>query len=111
MHPGQTTWSGIGTPVASATAPEGKWETFKLNLGEGSEEIDVPAVEMASVDPKWLENQGSAVPPDVIQYIQRSGHEVRRQRSLLPIDLKDGRQLIVPVEQLELEYVGGSKYQ
>jgi len=89
----------------------GKWETFKFNLGDGAEEIEVPAVEMAAVDPKWLENQGSAVPPDVIQYIESTGHEVRRQRTLLPIDLKDGRQLIVPVEQLELEYVGGSKYQ
>jgi hypothetical protein len=87
-----------------------RWQTFKLGVG-GEEAIEVPALEAARFDQDWLENQASAIPPDLVRLLERSGHEIRRERELWPINLQDGRRLIVPVEQYELQYVGGSKFQ
>ena len=38
--------------------------------------------------------------------LEESGHEVRHQRELVPVEMKDGRRLVVPVDQPEIQFVG-----
>lgn len=87
-----------------------RWQLVTLTTPEGpeggEETIRVPAVESDAVDEQWLANQPPAVPREVLEAFQRAGHRVQQQRELVPVQLKDGRRLVVPVDRVELNYVG-----
>jgi hypothetical protein len=72
--------------------------------------VRVPAVERENIDPQWLKNMPPAIPDDVRQAFNRTGHQVEQQRELVPVPLQDGRQLVVPVDQVKVHYVGDGPY-
>ena len=47
-----------------------------------------------------------AIPPAVEQAFQRAGHEVVQQREIVPAQMNNGHQLMVPVDHVEIHYVG-----
>lgn len=107
--------SSIAVSGAANDPPESpdSWRmvSFPLSDGsEGSEMVRLPVVERDSIDEAWLMNLPQSIPPDVVQAIEDSGHRVRSQRRLLPLRMKDGRRLVVPVDQVELHYVGAPAY-
>jgi hypothetical protein len=77
--------------------------------GPGSS-FSVPAVERDNIDPQWLRSFPPAVPDDVLQAFHRTGHEVEQHRELVPVPMKDGRRLVVPVDQVDVHYVGNETY-
>jgi hypothetical protein len=86
--------------------------TLPVSLGpEGAGSIQLPAREQEELDADWPRHFAPTVPDNVLQALQRSGHRIRRNRRLMPFDLDDGRQLVVPLEEVELHYVGNSAYQ
>lgn len=98
----------------SAGAGESQaWQTFRVPIGGGEEgeSIDLPAVSMPRLDPRWLQTPGPAIPRELVEALKKTGHEILRQRELWPFDLEDGRQLLVPVDQVEVHYVGEQRYQ
>jgi hypothetical protein len=103
-------------PVNSpgAVSPE-IWQTVAVPVADGSggrtASVTLPARVADHLDPSWLESLPSAVPEDVIIALRESGREVRQQRQLIPLPLQDGRRLVVPVDQVEVRYVGNSAYQ
>jgi hypothetical protein len=110
---------GLSAPAASAdsagpVAP-GIWQTVALPVGDGArggeESAPLPARVADHLDPQWLESFPPAMPRDVISALRESGHEVQQQRQLVPLPLQDGRRLLVPVDQVEVRYVGNSAYQ
>lgn len=100
----------------AAHAPEddpGAWQMVSFAMPNGSNEaetIRLPAVERDTLDDAWLDDLPQAIPPDVIRTIENSGAQIRGQRRLLPLRMKDGRRLVVPVDQVELQYVGAPAY-
>jgi hypothetical protein len=76
-----------------------------------AESFDLPFVTGEGIDEQWLRSQPSAVPPQVLRALERLGHQVERQRAYLPIDLNDGRRVVVPVDQFNVRYVGERSYQ
>jgi hypothetical protein len=97
-------------PAQNRGGPAEQWEMVTLAAPEGSggamEPIRVPAVRRDTLDPGWLERLPGAMPADVLQAFQRTGHEVRQHRELIPVDLNDGRRLVMPVEQVDVHFVG-----
>ncbi|MFW5693118.1 MAG: hypothetical protein ACOCWL_02780 [Thermoguttaceae bacterium] len=93
-----------------AVAARGPWQMVTLSAdgpdGQKSQTIDLPACDRKHLDSRWPETLPSALPPEVLEALQRSGYRVRQHRELMPIEMQDGRRLVVPVEQVELEYVG-----
>ena len=73
--------------------------------------VGVPAVPRDSLDEDWLQNAPTAVPANIAQAFEHAGHEVRSSRQLLPYRMKDGRRLMVPVDQLDVHYVNNPTYQ
>lgn len=68
---------------------------------------------VVATNDEWLEAYGissPAIPPHVVRAFEQMGHQVRRYRELLPIELEDGRRGLVPTERIELHYVG-NQYQ
>ncbi len=79
--------------------------------GGAEQEIQLPVVERGAMDADFLQNPPAAVPAEIQQMFERMGHQVRQRREMLPLRLKDGRRLIVPVDQVEVRPVGNRAYQ
>ncbi len=89
-------------------APSGPWQLVTLAGPDGTVgEIKLPAIERDKLDENWLAGVPAAMPADVLRALERTGHKVRQRRELLPLRMKDGRRLVVPVDQVDVHYVGG----
>ena len=99
---------------SEANAAAGPWRWVTVSApGNGTQEgvsFQVPAVERDGIDEQWLRSMPPAIPDNVLQALSRTGHQVQQRRQLVPVPLNDGRQLIVPVDQVELHYVGNGTY-
>jgi len=98
-------------PVAplSTGSPTSPWQMVTLSAPEGSGKIApvrLPARAHDHLDPQWLKDLPQAMPDDVRQALERTGHQVRQHRELLPLPMEDGRRLVVPVDQVDVHYVG-----
>ena len=74
---------------------DGQAETFR-----------VPALRRDALDQNMLENIPDAIPPELQQAFEQSGHRVVQQREIVPVQMKDGRRLVVPVDHIQIHYVG-----
>lgn len=95
------------TPGELAADEEGL-RTVQLNIADPhqgvSEAIELPVVEAEEFNAQWLAEQPSAVPPQLLEKLEQLGHRVTQNSQLWPIRLHDGRELLVPVEQLEVQF-------
>jgi hypothetical protein len=73
--------------------------------------IQVPVYDAAHYNGADLAQQSSGVPREVLRALRSTGHEVKKQQRLWPIELGDGRRVVVPVEQLDVQYVGNRAFQ
>ena len=88
--------------------------SVKLVVGDEPDDmevIDLPIVENANADETWLSDREPVFPEDVRQALERMGHEVQRQRRFYPFQLNDGRQLVLPVDDVKVQFVGNRGYQ
>ena len=78
--------------------------------GEDSHTMDVPLLD----DPELMESfpftQQSAIPIEVLRQLEQTGHRVEHQRRLAPVELPDGRRLLVPVEDVKIVPVKRQMY-
>lgn len=87
------------------------WQTVALPASDADGSVSLPAAERDRLDEGWLDGLPSSIPPEMLQALQQSGHRVDVQRRLVPYPMNDGRQLVVPVDQLDVHYVGNRAYQ
>jgi len=69
------------------------------------------AIEREQIDEQWLRGSPMAISGEMLEALKRAGREVRQSRRLFPIPMDDGRRLVVPVDELEIRYVGNRAYQ
>jgi hypothetical protein len=67
-------------------------------------EIRIPVLEGPGVDTRWLLQQPPAIRASVVQALERRGHKVEAHRQLLTVDLKDGRKLVLPVDEVDVRF-------
>jgi hypothetical protein len=110
-HVATTTPASAVMPAAAAgiedSAPQG---LMTVRTADGSP-VQLPVYEASYGTGRMLNSNESSVPPEVIHALRSRGHEVKQQRRFWPVDLGDGRQIIVPVDQLDVQYVGDRAYQ
>lgn len=94
---------------------DGKWGDLRVVVGHDVDGkprlIEVPIWNEDDINPDWFASQGRAVPPDVRRYLEQEGNEVRETRDWIPFDLEDGRQVIVPVDEVNIVPVSRRSYQ
>ncbi len=71
---------------------------------DDDENVELPLVVAASIDPRWLQRHESAVPDEALDAWRKAGHVVTQREEIWRIDLNDGRQVLLPVEQVEIDY-------
>jgi hypothetical protein len=90
------------------------WEMVTLTSAGGgppaSPPLRLPAQPRDRIDDEWLRSLPAAIPPDVLRALENTGHEVRQSRQVLGLPLPDGRRLVVPLDQVEMEYRGRPAY-
>ena len=77
----------------------------------GSRSIHLPAVEQKRLDENWLRSLPEPLSPELVRALQRTGHAVQQSRQLLPVPLENGRRLVVPIDQVNVHFVGNKAYQ
>lgn len=90
------------------------WHMVTLTGQDSSgnrQSVQLPAREEKSLDPSWWQPGSPAIPEDVRRALQASGHQIRQSRQFLPVPMQDGRRLVVPVDQVDVDYVGNPQYQ
>jgi hypothetical protein len=98
---GSSPWKTVR--VAAAGTPGGYPE---LPGWHSVGSIRLPAVEKERLDENWLRNLPDAMPSEILEQLKQVGYDIRKSRQLLPVDMPDGRRLVVPVDQVDAEYVG-----
>lgn len=78
---------------------------------EADEVVEVPLVEADKLNEALFGQWSQTLPPEVLQMLERSGHQVVRERQLVPVDLRDGRRVVVPMDQVEIRPVSVRGYQ
>jgi len=73
--------------------------------------IELPVSPRSEIDKGWLSSVPFAVPESVVQSLQQRGHEVRQQRHVIPYVTEDGKPVVFPVDEVQLQYVGNRDYQ
>jgi hypothetical protein len=101
----------ITVPSQPASNP---WRLVTVSSPSGTKDantsFEVPAMERDNIDQQWLQNLPSAIPDNVMQAFNRTGHQVQQHRELVPVPLNDGRRLIVPVDNVDIHYTGNRSY-
>ena len=77
-----------------------------VRLGSKSTGADVPILAGPGIDETWLRNQ----PPPLTEHgqvvLERQGYQVDQRRQLISTTLDDGRRVAIPVDQVQIRYVG-----
>jgi hypothetical protein len=104
----QVSQSGALSPSNRIANP---WRLVTVSDGrDPAASFNLPAIECNNIDQQWLKNMPPAIPDNVLQALARTGHQIQQRRELVPVPLKDGRQLVMPVDQVEVHYVGNKTY-
>jgi len=84
---------------------EGGWETLTLaaNGDEGDENTFQLLVSNGEQDDPDLD-EPSVVSAHLLSVLEQAGWEVKRQQRLLPVDLSDGRRVVVPIEEVDARH-------
>ena len=95
------------SPSARAVSP---WQMATIALpdeeGRLSEAMQVPVRSEERLDASWLRPSPDVLPKEVREEFKRRGIQVRQSRQLIPAPMDDGRRVVIPVDQVELHYVG-----
>ncbi|MSR56873.1 MAG: hypothetical protein EXS05_04285 [Planctomycetaceae bacterium] len=78
----------------------------KLDRGGESEDVEIPVLEGPGIDLRWLMKQPPAIEEPIRKELERRGHKVETRRQLLTVNLKDGRSVVVPFDQVQVKLAG-----
>jgi hypothetical protein len=104
-----------GVPVADVekSSPEERSEarqvgTLTLEVEDHGQQrtLQVPVIEGPRIDRRWLLEQPPALRASVVQALERRGYTVEAHRQLVTVNLKDGRKLILPVDEVDVRFAG-----
>jgi hypothetical protein len=101
--------SPIAPPVEpDEPTPPAIREVARLRVATGPDApiADVPILDGPGLDPNWLMRQPMPVSDQQQAALERQGYSLDQQRRLVAMPLADGRHVVVPVDQVQIRYVG-----
>jgi hypothetical protein len=73
--------------------------------------VEVPLVDAAKLNEALFGQMQQQLPLDIVKLLEQAGHQIVRERRLVPVDLRDGRRVVVPMDQVEIRPVGNRGFQ
>lgn len=78
--------------------------SWQLQQDGEKRKVEVPVLEGRGLDMEWLMQQPTAVQEPIRKALERRGHKIETQRQLLTVNLKDGRSVVVPIDQVQVKF-------
>jgi hypothetical protein len=75
------------------------------------QQVNVPLLDPKQVDREWFTTSDQPLPEVVRRTLLLRGHDVQLRQELVPVQLPDGRTLIVPVQQYDVMPVDAGPFQ
>lgn len=104
-----------GSVQVVENAPSTSAQNLRLvvdgTVGERQKMVEVPLVDARRMNEALFGAGSQSLPPDFVRMLEQAGHQVVRERRLVPVDLNDGRQVVVPMDQVEIRPVSNQGYQ
>jgi hypothetical protein len=72
----------------------------------GTREIHLPVQEGSAVESRWLSPQPQPLPEYLQRQLAQRGFEIQQRRRFLEVQLEDGRNAVIPVDQYQVRFVG-----
>ncbi len=82
-----------------------QWETLTLAATDGADagdQFQLRVLNAEGSEDDWTSDEESGLPANLQNLLEASGLQVERQRRLLPIDLSDGRRMVVPIVEIDI---------
>src|SRR5262249_294428 len=107
--------NGVASPTSEKPTPSGhagdavkvagilEWS---VDENGQTKEMTVPVLEGSGVDLRWLLTQPPSIREPVRRELERRGRKVELQRQLVALNLKDGRSVVMPIDQVEIKFAG-----
>ncbi|MCG8586423.1 MAG: hypothetical protein MI757_17070 [Pirellulales bacterium] len=92
-------------------SPFGQATLLVSDHGSEPRRVKLPVVFAQDGEPLRQLSDRASIPPDVQHALERMGYRVQQQRSVVRRPLGDGREMFVPVNQVDVNYVGTPAYQ
>jgi hypothetical protein len=86
--------------------------TFLIRGGDGpsTRAVQVPLISATGLSEGWRPPHASAIPDPILQRLRQAGHQIKWQRRYAPLQLSDGRQIVFPVDDVEITPVSCRTY-
>ncbi|MGD9126692.1 MAG: hypothetical protein PVH19_04865 [Planctomycetia bacterium] len=111
LKPAQNVWMG-GLGVSNDTEQAIHRMSITGRGFDGDQSTySLPALSQKELDQQWLKEMPTVIPDGVVESFQQAGHEVKTSRQLIPFTMRDGRKLIIPVDQVDVHYANTPYYQ
>ena len=100
---------------AVAESPErqrtsGPVQTFAVmkvaTRDSGTREVHIPVLDGPAIDERWVRLEPEAIPEYVQRQLERHGYQLQQRRRFLQVQLEDGRQAVIPVDQYQVSLAG-----
>jgi hypothetical protein len=98
--------AGAGqAPTRSVTWPADDSPLGRVTLvvnDQDQQPYQLPFYPLNSTTSQWLVSDQSSIPADVLEAFESAGSTVHRDQYWAPLELEDGRRLVIPIEQVEI---------
>jgi hypothetical protein len=105
-----TTTTNVFPLNRSATQSSGdQWELVPIVADSPNgrrETVNIPAVHRDSLDERMLAEIPDVIPPEIRRSLEQAGHQIEEHRQVVPVQMNDGRRLMVPVNNVQIHFVG-----
>lgn len=88
-------------------SPSAQYQMVQLNapgLTGNNQPLQIPAMPRDRLNEDFFKSIPEPIPAEVRQALEHTGHEVRVYSELVPVQMEDGRQLVIPMAQVDVKY-------
>jgi hypothetical protein len=95
----------VSSPQSSQVYEVGQLQLVETSAGESPPQR-YPIRSGPGMDEQWLRSQPPSVPDYVRVRLEREGYQVAERRKLVSLEVGDGRRVSIPVDEVEVDFVG-----
>ena len=100
----------LNIAVPSGDSQHAPVQTFAVlkvaTKDSGTREVHIPVLDGPASNERWMRPEPEAIPEYVQRQLERHGYQLQQRRRFLQVQLEDGRQAVIPVDQYQVSLAG-----
>ena len=95
------------TSSESKHAPVQTFAVLKVaTQNSGTREVHIPVLDGPAIDERWVRTDPESLPEYVQRQLEQHGYQLQQRRRFLQVQLEDGRQAVIPIDQYQVSLAG-----